>query len=123
MTIKLQDAELKVMDVIWHRGEVSAKDISLALTERYGWKKNTTYTLIKRCIEKGAIERYNKDNEPNFICRALIPREEVQKEETNELINKIYDGSADKLVAALLGRDHLSPEQVEKLKQIVKELE
>lgn len=119
MTIKLQDAELKVMDVIWRCGEVSAKDISLALTERFGWKKNTTYTLIKRCIDKGAIERI----EPNFICRALIPREEVQKAETNELINKIYEGSADKLVAALLGREDLSPEQVEKLKQIVKELE
>lgn len=119
MTIKLQDAELKVMDVIWQCNEVSAKAISMTLTERYGWKKNTTYTLIKRCIDKGAIERID----PNFICRALIPREEVQKAETNELINKIYDGSADKLVAALLGRDNLSPQQVEKLKQIVKELE
>ena len=77
MTIKLQDAELKVMDVIWRCGKVSAKDISMVLTERYGWKKNTTYTLIKRCIDKGAIERI----EPNFICRALIPREEVQKAE------------------------------------------
>ena len=119
MTIKLQDAELKVMDVIWHEGEVSAKEISMKLTERYGWKKNPTYTLIKRCIDKGAIERY----EPNFICRALIPREEVQKAETNELVQKIFDGSENKLVAALLGRDNISAEQIEKLKQIVKELE
>ena len=119
MAVKLQDAELKVMDVIWRCGEASAKDIAAALTERYGWKKNTTYTLIKRCIDKGAIERA----EPNFVCRALISREKVQKAETNELINKIYDGSANQLVAALLGKDTLSPEQVERLKQIVKELE
>ncbi len=119
MNVKLQDAELKVMDVIWREGDVPAKRIAAVLTEKHGWNKNTTYTLIKRCAAKGAIERY----EPDFMCRALIPREMVQKAETNELIQKIYDGSADKLVAALLGRDNLSPQQIEKLKQIVKELE
>lgn len=119
MSIKLQDAELKVMDVIWHNGEASASEIAAVMTERYGWKKNTTYTLLKRCIDKGAIER----KDPNFICRALIPREEIQKAETDELINKIFDGSENKLVAALLGRKSLSAEQIEKLKQIVKELE
>ncbi len=119
MTVKLQDAELKVMDVIWRESEVSAKQLSAVMTERYGWKKNTTYTLIKRCIEKGAVER----TEPNFMCRALIPREKVQAAETNELINKIFDGSKNKLVASLLGRDNLTAEQIEKLKQIVKELE
>ena len=51
------------------------------------------------------------------------PQEEVQEAETDELINKIYDGSADKLFAALLGRKKLSADQIEKLKQIVGELE
>ena len=49
--------------------------------------------------------------------------EEVQEAETNELINKIYDGSADKLFAALLDRKKLTAEQIEKLKQIVRDLE
>lgn len=80
---------------------------------------NTTYTLIKRCIKKGAIKR----SEPNFMCHALIPKEKVQENETNELINKIYDGSADKLFAALLGRKKLSTEQIEDLRKIVGELE
>jgi predicted transcriptional regulator len=57
------------------------------------------------------------------MCRALIPKESVQEAETNELINKVYDGSADKLFAALLGRKKLSAEQIEKLKQIVGDLE
>ena len=43
--------------------------------------------------------------------------------ETNELIDRVYDGSADKLFAALLGRKKLSAEQIEKLKQIVGDLE
>ena len=57
------------------------------------------------------------------MCHALIPKEDVQEAETNELINKIFDGSADKLFAALLNRKKLSAEQIEKLKQIVGELE
>lgn len=80
---------------------------------------NTTYTLIKRCIGKGAIER----REPNFLCHALIPKEEVQVAETDELIDKIYDGSVDKLFAALIGRKKLSKEQIQRLKQIVEEAE
>ena len=119
MDIKLFDSELKIMDVLWREGETTAKHISEILNEEIGWNRNTTYTLIKRCIEKGAIER----SEPNFVCRALIPKENVQEAETNELINKVYDGSADKLFAALLGRKKLSADQINKLKDIVGELE
>lgn len=119
MDIKLFDSELKVMDVLWKEGDSTAKHISDVLKSEVGWNMNTTYTLIKRCIKKGAIER----SEPNFMCHALIPKEKVQEAETDELINKIYDGSADKLFAALLGRKKLSADQISQLKQIVGELE
>ena len=119
MAIKLFDSELKVMDILWRKGDQTAKQIADLLREETGWNVNTTYTLIKRCIKKGAIER----SEPNFMCHALIPKEEVQEAETNELINKIYDGSADKLFAALLSRKKLSAEEIEKLKKIVSDLE
>ncbi len=119
MSVKLFDSELKIMNVLWQEGDCTAKHISDVLKEETGWNMNTTYTLIKRCISKGAIKR----TEPNFMCHALIPKEEVQEAETNELIDKIYDGSADKLFAALLGRKKLSKEQIQKLKDIVGELE
>ena len=83
-----------------------------------GWNRNTTYTLIKRCIGKGAIER----REPNYLCHALIPREQVQEQETTELINKVFDGSADLLFASLLNRKNLSEEEIDRLKQIVNNL-
>ena len=57
------------------------------------------------------------------MCHALIAKETVQEAETNELIDKIYDGSADKLFAALLGRRRLSKEQIDRLREIVGELE
>jgi predicted transcriptional regulator len=118
MEIKLFDSELKVMDVLWKEGDMTAKGISDILKERVGWNMNTTYTLIKRCIGKGAIER----REPNFMCHALIPKEQVQEQETTELINKVFDGSADLLFASLLNRKNLSAEEIERLKQIVNNL-
>lgn len=117
--VKLFDSELKVMDILWKEGDVPAKHVAEVLTGELGWNKNTTYTLIKRCIKKGAIERF----EPGFLCHALIPKEEVQEAETDELINKIYDGSVDKLFAALLSRKKLSAQQIERLRQMVTELE
>lgn len=115
MKMKLYDSEIKVMKVLWREGDMSAKRISDILKEEVGWNMNTTYTLIKRCIEKGAIER----SEPGFMCHALVTKEEVQEAETRELIDKIYDGSVDKLFAALLGKKELSAEQIERLKAIV----
>ena len=115
---KLFDSELKVMGVLWNEGDCTARHISDVLKEDIGWNMNTTYTLIKRCIKKGAIER----SEPNFMCHALIKKEEIQEEQTNELIDKIYDGSADKLFAALLGRKSFPPNR-SKLRDIVGELD
>lgn len=115
--IKLFDSELKVMDVLWKEGDTTAKHIAEILREQVGWNVNTTYTLIKRCINKGAIER----QEPHFMCHALIPREQVQEQETDELIDKVFDGSADKLFASLLGRKKLSAGEIQKLRRIVEE--
>ena len=58
-TVKLFDSELKVMDVLWKEGDVPAKHVADVLTKELGWNKNTTYTLIKRCIKKGAVNVLN----------------------------------------------------------------
>jgi len=119
MGYKLFDSELKVMHVLWKEGDTTARNIAKILADEVGWNVNTTYTLIKRCMKKGAIAR----SEPGFMCHALVSQEQVQEAETDELIHKVYNGSADQLFAALLGRKKLSVEQIEALKQIVGDLD
>ena len=57
MSLKLFDSEKRVMECIWDNGDMSAKEIAAELNIRVGWSKTTTYTVIKKCIEKGAIRR------------------------------------------------------------------
>jgi predicted transcriptional regulator len=117
--MKLFDSELKIMEVLWKEGDSTAKRIAEILNEKVGWSKTTTYTMVKRCVEKGAIER----REPNFICHPLVTIEQAREFETNELINKMYDGAADRLVASILGRRNLTRQEITRLRQAVSELE
>ncbi len=118
MAVKLYDSELKVMELLWREGELPAKDIAGHLKEQTEWSKTTTYTVIKKCIEKNAVQRI----EPGFICRPLISIEEARNAETSELINKMYGGSKDLLIASLLGHQKMTPDEIDRLKRLVDEL-
>lgn len=117
--LKLFDSELKVMGVLWREGATTARHIAEVLAEETGWNINTTYTVIKRCIAKGAVER----SEPHFMCRALITREEVQRAEADQLVDRMFDGSVDKLFAAFIGRKKLTREEADRLRKLIDDLE
>lgn len=117
--MKLFDSELRVMEVLWQLGTTTAKNISDILKQEIGWNMNTTYTVIKKCIRKGAIER----TEPHFQCSPLISKEDVQLAETDELIGKFYGGAVDKLFAAVLGSRKLTAGQIDSLRRLVNDLE
>ena len=120
MELKLFDSERKVMEVLWEAdAPVTAKEIAARLSGTVGWNKNTTYTVIKKCVEKGAIER----RELNFQCYALICREEAQTAAAEELVEKVFDGSASLLFASLLNGKKLSREEIQRLRKLVDELE
>ncbi len=90
MELKLFDSERKVMETLWKAGgDLPAGRIAKILQEEIGWNRNTTYTVIKKCIAKGVIER----TDPKFQCRALITKKQVQDFETGELIDKMSDGA------------------------------
>ena len=117
--MKLFDSEWKVMEVLWQAGDLTAKEISLRLAGQIGWNKNTTYTVLKKCIDKGAIER----REPNFVCHAAITKAQAQKEEADSLLDKVFGGSAELLFASILSDRKLSKEELSRLRALVEELD
>ena len=115
MSVKIFDSELKVMDALWTAGELTAGQLAKLLNQQTGWNRNTTYTVIKKLIDKGAVER----RDPGFVCRAVRSREEVQRSEADDLIDKLFGGSAELFLSAYLGGRRLSPEEAEKLRALV----
>ena len=118
MEYKIFDSELKILEILWEGGEASAKDVALRAAELVGWSKTTTYTVIKKCVEKGLVAR----EDPGFRCRAVVSRKEAQQWETRDLIDRMYGGSAARLVASLLEGRTLSEAEINRLRRMVEEL-
>ena len=115
MNDKLFDSEAKVMDILWDRGAISAKEVSLIAEKTIGWNKNTTYTVIKKLEAKGFIRR----DEPGFICTPLVTREEMQKKETSSFISRVFGGSRRALFSALLEDEKLSEDEIRELREMI----
>ena len=106
--LRLHEGELNVMELLWSNKALAAKDNSKIVKEYIGWEKNTTYTVIKRLIEKGAITR----EDPGFICRANVSKKKVQEIETKALLNKLYNGSVSQFITEYLVNQKLSSDDL-----------
>ncbi len=115
--IRLHEGELNVMELLWANEQIAAKDISNIIKNYIGWEKNTTYTVINRLIDKGAISR----EDPGFICRALITKEKVQEIETQALLNKVFAGELGNFFNEYLRRVKLTPAEIVELESVLGE--
>lgn len=114
---KLNNSQVKVMQLLWETGATTAKNLCLMAAERYDWNKNTTYTIIKSLVEAGAVER----SEPDFLCTPVLSIEEVRRTETKGLVDKFFHGSASAFFSAFLEDENISSEELEALKKIINE--
>ncbi|MBQ7874099.1 MAG: BlaI/MecI/CopY family transcriptional regulator [Oscillospiraceae bacterium] len=114
---KLNNSQIKVMQLLWEGGPATAKNLCLMAAQRYEWNKNTTYTIIKSLVESGAVER----SEPDFLCTPLITLEEVRRTETRGLVDKFFKGSASAFFSAFLEDENISAEELAALKKIINE--
>lgn len=111
----LYESELKVMECLWERGEAPAAELVPVLEDQVGWNKNTTYTVIKKLIAKGYVERL----EPKFVCRPLITREDVEKAHTEDLVDKLYGGSNLMFLSSFVKNQSLSKHDIDDLKALI----
>ena len=107
------------MEALWREGDMTAGQLAKILKEEIGWNRNTTYTVIKKCVDKGAIER----QEPNFFCKARLTRRQAQRQETSRLIDRMFGGSAEQFFAAFLSDREFTPDQLDRLRRMIDESE
>jgi predicted transcriptional regulator len=115
VAVKVFDSELKVMEALWKDGDLTAGRLAKIMSDQTGWNRNTTYTVIGKLVDKGAVQRMGSD----FLCRPLITKEQVQLHEVTELIDRLFDGSEEVFLSAFLSGKALSQEKRERLKEIV----
>lgn len=113
--IKLFDGELRLMEILWEKSPVTAKEVSRIAAQEIGWNKNTTYTVLTKLVQKGAVKR----SEPDFLCQPLVSRGEVAEAETRRLIDKLYDGSKAAFLTSFLKKEKLSDEELRELRDII----
>lgn len=115
MIQSISDSELELMKIIWSEG---GKALYAAIMERLAetgnpWQKNTVITLLSRLVEKGLLrtQKIGRRNE----YTAIVSEADYQAAQTQQLLNKLYKGSAKGLLLTLLQTDLLSAEECEDL--------
>lgn len=118
--VKMNNSEYKIMDILWDRSPprqppLTAKEITQEAQRRYGWNKNTTYTVLNGLVKKEMVLR----EEPNFHCTAKISRAQAQKQETHTLIDKLFKGSVKLFFSSFLEEETLTPQEIQELEEII----
>lgn len=112
-TPKIFESEYRFCLILWEEEPVTTTRLVKLCQERLGWKRTTTYTVIKRLGERGVVK--NEDG----LVTALISREEAQVSEIDELVEKKFQGSLPAFLAAFARRQELSEEEVEEIRRII----
>lgn len=111
--IRLSDSEYHIMEIIWENEPLTSMELAGACLERYGWKKSTTYTILKKVIEKNAAQNENTK------VTSLISKNQVVKQESEDLLNKSFAGSLPDFFAAFLQDRKITKAEAEKIKKMI----
>ena len=118
LACKITGSELEVMKLLWRAEEaLPVTEIREKLQESKGWEPATIKTLISRLVSKGVV-RQEKRNV--YYYSPIITEDEYSAWATEDLITRIYNGSARNLIAALVNSDGLTQEDLDELRQMFK---
>ena len=110
---KLFDAEYRFLSVIWDNEPVNSTELSRICFGKLGWKKSTTFNMIRKLSERGFVR-----NE-NATVTAVVKREQVAKYESEAVVEKNFGGSLPAFVAAFLDGRKITPEEAAELKKMI----
>ena len=112
-TPKIFDSELRLCEILWEHQPVKSSELARLCAERLGWKKSTTYTVIKRLTERGVVKT------ENAVVTALVSRDEVQRAESRAFVERNFSGSLPGFLTAFVGGHGLSAEEAEELRRMI----
>jgi len=113
--IKLSNADFRLLSIVWENEPIASPELCKRAEEKLGWKRTTTYTVLKRLCDKNLLK-----NE-NTIVTALMSREENQRTESRQVLERSFNGSLPQFIAAFLDGGKISLTEAEKIKRLIDE--
>ena len=112
---RLFEGELRFLSVIWEHEPVPSGELVRLCEAELGWKKSTTYTMIKKLCEKGFAKS------ERAVVTSLVPRSQVQARESELFLRQTFDGSLPGFLVSFLGGKTISAKEAEELKRLIDE--
>ena len=114
---QLGTIEARFADIIWNSEPIQSSALAAVCAEEFGWKKSTTYTVLKRLIDKGIFK-----NEKGVVS-SVMSRADFYSAQSGKYVDDAFSGSLPAFLAAFTAKKKLSAEEIDSLRKIVKEYE
>ena len=115
MEIKIFDAEYRFMCIVWEKEPIASPVLVRLCNEEFGWKKSTTYSVIKRLFERGALK-----NEKTIVT-SCVSQLQVQKYESEKILEKTFENSLPSFITAFLQDKKLTQDEANQIKHMIEE--
>ena len=115
--LKMGPVETRFAEIIWDREPVGSTKLVRLAEDALGWKKSTTYTVIKRLAERGVVHT------ENAVVTSLVQREDVQRAESRAFVAHNFHGSLPAFLTAFMGNSKLSKEDADVLHAMIDRFE
>jgi len=114
----LTEAELRLMKILWRRGESAVTDLVAAMPEGETLAYNSVLTTIRILERKGYVEHRQEGRA--FIYRPCVAENEAGRSEVRHVLNRFFGNSRERLLLSLLGDEEISPEELQRLREAVR---
>jgi predicted transcriptional regulator len=115
--VALSELQADVMRVLWQRGETSTADVAEALAASRGLAHTTVATLLTRLEKRGAVE--SRRDGRQLVYRARVSEDAVRRTMVSGLIDSIFGGDANALVAHLVSESEVAPGDLERIRRML----
>ena len=119
-SFKPTEAELEVLQILWQKGSATVRDVHEELSRTKDSVYTTTLKIMQKMHEKRLVER--DEDSRTHVYRATVPEEEMQQHLLHKFIHSAFGGSALKLVMQALGNRSSTPDELEKVQQLIEQL-
>ncbi len=110
---KIHESEYRFCLILWENEPITAVQLVKLCQERLGWKRTTTYTVIKRLGERGVLKNENGE------ITSLISKEQAQAYEIDELVENKFEGSLPAFIAAFTRHQNLSAKDLDEVQEMI----